>query len=171
MLNPFRNKKAEPRGPAPRWLLVLAAVILLTAGALRVHGMLFPPEPVMVRVVLNSAVFDAELADTPEKRERGLGGRASLGPRQAMYFPFPSAGRWVFWMKDMRFPIDIIWIRDGRVVDVTRRAAVPEPGAVLERYAPMEPADAVLEVAAGAADEIRVKPGDPVRLLDGAPGL
>jgi uncharacterized protein len=88
-----------------------------------------------------------EVARTPAARARGLSGHAPLGEDEGMLFLFDEADRYGFWMKDMLFPIDIIWIRDG-VVD----GALPS-------YAPREPADTVLEVRAGFAADRGVVPG------------
>jgi len=145
----------------PKWLMAVAAVILLSAVGLRVHDHIVKAEPVTVLVVVGSASFTTEIADTNEKRELGLGQRDSLGARQAMYFPFPAAEQWVFWMKDMRFPIDIIWMRDGVVVDVTKNAPVPHDD-IIDRFSPREPANGVLEVNAGVAEEVGIKLGDKV---------
>lgn len=145
----------------PKWLLVVAGIILASAVGLRAYRAIVGETPTTTLVVINSASFTTEVADTDEKRERGLGGRDALGPREAMYFPFATANQWVFWMKDMRFPIDIIWIRDGIVVDITKNAPVPT-GERLERFSPSAPVNGVLEVNAGVADEINVKPGDSV---------
>lgn len=145
----------------PKWLLVVVGLILVSAVGLRIHRHFVPSEPTKTLVVIGSASFVTEVADTSEKRELGLGKRDSLPPRHAMYFPFPTSYRWVFWMKDMRFPIDIIWIKDGVVVDVTKNAPVPHDG-ITDRFSPSEPVNGVLEINAGEADELNIKPGDKV---------
>ena len=70
------------------------------------------------------------------------------------------------WMKGMRFPLDLVWINDGRVVDVS--ANVPDqpgtPDAQLPIYSPSNPANRVLEVNSGWAERNGVEPGDTVRL-------
>jgi len=83
-----------------------------------------------------------------------------------MLFLFEDAGYWSFWMKDMRFPIDIVWIAGDRIVGFEERVA-PEPGAAerdLRRYAPPEPVDKVLELAAGRVRLLRAEVGDTVRV-------
>ena len=63
-----------------------------------------------------------EVADTNALRKQGLSGRDGLMPNEGMLFIFPSKGTYGFWMKDMRFPIDIVWLDDAyRVVDVRER--------------------------------------------------
>ena len=76
------------------------------------------------------------------------------------------------WMKGMRFPLDLVWIDDDRVVDVT--ADVPDqpgtPDAQLPIYSPSQPANRVLEVNAGWAKRNGVQPGDRVRLENSSAG-
>ena len=59
----------------------------------------------------------ASVADTPEARQQGLSGRAGLGESEGMLFVFPKDGEYAFWMKDMRFSIDILWLSgNGTIV-------------------------------------------------------
>jgi uncharacterized membrane protein (UPF0127 family) len=64
-------------------------------------------------------------------------------------------------MLEMRFDIDIVWIRDDRIVDVTRRA-LHDPTGELPVYRPREPANLVLEVPAGTVEKLGWKIGDRV---------
>ena len=144
--------------PSLRPLIVMAVVIVAAIG-LRVKQYLDERRPVMADVTINGHVFHAEVANTPAKQELGLGQRDTLAPDAAMYFPMGGPQRWIFWMKDMRFPIDIIWISEGKVVDVTHDAPVPTPGQDLATYSPSDPADAVLEINAGLAGADGIVPG------------
>ncbi len=89
--------------------------------------------------------INAEIADTPEKRERGLMYREGLKKDEGMLFVFPEENYYSFWMKNMKFPIDIIWIDgDYRIVHMERDA---QPCLDLCRsYSPKEKAKYVLEV-------------------------
>ena len=110
--------------------------------------------------------FQVELALTAEQQSQGLSGREVLGPGAGMLFVYEHESRYTFWMKEMRFPIDIVWIgADCKVVDVTLEAPPPEPGQSLDqlpRYSPDTPAQYVLEINAGEAAAGAIKPGDPV---------
>lgn len=87
------------------------------------------------------------VADTPEKRAQGLSGRTSLTDGTGMLFVFPEVGLHGFWMKDMQFSIDIIWLsEDGAVVHMAED--VP-PESYPASFRPEEPALYVLEVPAG----------------------
>ncbi|MDD9800948.1 MAG: DUF192 domain-containing protein [Deltaproteobacteria bacterium] len=107
--------------------------------------------------------IQVQVADTPARRARGLSGRAGLAPGRGVYFPFEKADLHSFWMKDMHFDIDIIWLRENRIVHMEQRVphAVPPPPPALT---PGAPADAVLEVPAGSAARWGWRIGDPVRL-------
>ena len=123
-----------------------------------------PIEGPMVRV--GTALFPVELALTVEQHSQGLSGREVLPPGTGMLFVYQRESRSNFWMKEMRFPLDIVWIgADCTVVDVTLDAPPPEPDQTLDqlpRYSPVDPAQYVLEINAGqfAAEGLRL--GDPV---------
>lgn len=114
-------------------------------------------------VAVAGHVIQVEVADTPAARMRGLSGRARLDAGHGMLFPYAVPDRPGFWMKDMRFALDLIWIRDGRVVDLTLRAPYRAEGR-LPIYMPREPVDLVLEVPAGTAEHWHWRRGDPVRV-------
>ena len=65
-------------------------------------------------------------------------------------------------MKGMTFPLDIIWIQDGIVVDVVKDAPVPEDYSDMSTFTPANPADMVLEVNSGVVDKYNIKIGDEV---------
>ena len=89
-----------------------------------------------------------EVADDALERSRGLSGRASLQSNTGMLFLFEEPQLVSFWMKDMNFALDFLWIRDGVVVDITEHVPAPTEDD-LPTYAPNQPVDMVLEVNAG----------------------
>ena len=97
-----------------------------------------------------------ELADTPETRAEGLADRDSLARDSGMLFDLGSAGTTSFWMKGMRFPLDMVWIdADQRIVGVTANVQ-PQRGAPdsqLRLYPSPDSTRYVLEVNAGVASE------------------
>lgn len=104
----------------------------------------------------------AEIADTWPRRERGLSGRPELRTGYGMIFPYGQPARPAFWMPDMHFDIDIVWIRGGRIVDL--HTDVPhQVRPPLPRYSPRQPIDWVLEVPAGTVARAAWKIGDPVQ--------
>ena len=103
-----------------------------------------------------------DIADTPPLRERGLSGRRLLLDDQGMYFIFDHPGMYPFWMKEMNFPIDIIWIGEHMsVVDITKSAS---PSSFPQTFVSSVPALYVLEVQAGFAERYGVKIGDQVEI-------
>ena len=99
-------------------------------------------------------------ADTPELRTQGLSGHPGLGVSEGMLFIFPEEARHSFWMKDMLFSIDIIWISsEGRVVAIEKHAS---PDSFPRSFTPNTPAQYVLEVAAGFSDAHGISEGDRV---------
>ncbi len=134
------------------------------------------PSPTLptVRVAVGEAAFVAEVADSPGTRSRGLSGRAGLAPGTGMLFVFESSGRWDFWMIDMKFPLDFIWIgRDCQVVDLTLNVPAPAPGtsaSELPLYSPSRPAKYTLEVNAGEVERHGIQEGDRVHFEGGLPG-
>jgi uncharacterized membrane protein (UPF0127 family) len=117
------------------------------------------------QLAVGDAVVRAEIADDDSERARGLGGRDRLAPDAGMYFVLTDSSPRI-WMKGMRFPLDLVWINDGRVVQVTTRVPDEPPGTPdtqLPIYSPTRPANRVLEVNAGWAERNGVRRGDPVR--------
>lgn len=107
-----------------------------------------------------------DISDTEESRRQGLSGRPNLPEGEGMLFVFGSEARSAFWMKDMNFAIDIIWINAGRVVGITKDAE-PQPGASdseLKLYFPPSAFTQVLEVPSGFSEKNNFKVGDSVTL-------
>ena len=105
----------------------------------------------------------AEIPNTPALYHKGLGKRDSLAEFEGMLFIFPEADVHVFHMKDMRFPIDIIWIRSNIIVDISKNVPVPA-GVYLPTYSPGAKADMVLEVTANFTDRHNIHRGDKVEI-------
>ncbi len=144
---------------------LLILVLLGLAGAVRKPMI---PQTPHASVVVNGDIIIAEIVDTPALRTLGLSGRSGLLENTGMLFLFPDARQYIFWMKDMRFPIDIVWIRGTRVVAITERVAVPPSGTTdeeLRRYMPPEDVDRVLEIGAGMANALGIVPGQTVEIL------
>jgi len=98
-----------------------------------------------------------ERAETSRDREKGLSGRDFLDEEEGLLFVFDTADRYGFWMKDMNFAIDIIWLdEDGTVVHIEDRV-VPETFPTV--FWPVEPAKYVLEVSAGLRESSGVSAG------------
>ena len=117
-------------------------------------------------VQINRAYWQVEIVNNDLSRAKGLSGRGSLAPGAGMLFIFNTPSRYTFWMRDMKFPLDMIWINDGKVVDITKNAP-PLKLINFKVYSPVEPANMVLEVNAGQADQYGIKSGDQVLIYQG----
>lgn len=129
----------------------------------------FGNRPKQYTMRVGGANVALEIADTVGKQRQGLSGRASLPENQGMYFPMGEPSRYVFWMKDMQFPLDIIWIRDGRIVDISENVPYPVGDHVPVSVQSKEPASGVLEVNADFTEKHGTKIGDTVEIADGHP--
>ncbi len=105
-----------------------------------------------------------EIARTDAEQERGLGGRSALGAYNGMLFVFDPQTIPGFWMKDMSFPIDIVWISENRVIGVVENAdpQIGAPESELKIYTPPSSVDSVIELHAGAFKASNAKVGDEV---------
>ncbi len=100
------------------------------------------------RVQVGAQSYRVEVAATDATRERGLSGRPSLPADAGMWFALPAPGMHGFWMKDMGFPIDLVWIGPDQRVLGSLRLAPCGPN-TCPIYYPPAPAAYVLEVNAG----------------------
>lgn len=146
-----------------RVILVVVSVFILTflisymsrTNAPRSYGL---PE---ADVTVGAVRFDAEIVETLETQAQGLSGRISLEKDHGMIFIFPDEDTRTFWMKGMRFPLDLVWIRAGVVVGFTQNAPADDG---LLRYSSPEPVNMVLEINAGEVARYGIKKGDRVTI-------
>ena len=119
-------------------------------------------------ITVGETSIKVELADTAKKRAEGLSGRKSLKENQGMLFIFEGGSEVKsFWMKEMLMAIDIIWIKDGKVVKINKSIPPPDSGTAdkdLDLYSSGEPINYVLEVDAGFSQEKNIQVGDEVDL-------
>lgn len=137
-------------------LLVIFAVIALLTLSLLIVRAINVPETVKVR--LGSTVFDARLADTPAKRERGLSGTTHLKADEAMLFVFDHDDKWALWMKGMNYPIDIVWLDHTKTVVQMARSVQPSTYP-RQKFASTVPTRYVIELPAGSVDRSLVTIG------------
>lgn len=107
--------------------------------------------------------FTVEVARTSQEQAQGLMFRTALAPDAGMIFPFPTPKPASFWMKNTVISLDIIFVRpDGSIESI---AANTTPYS-LDPLSSNEPVGAVLELAAGRAAQLGIKPGDIVKWRD-----
>jgi len=152
------------------YFIVIVSLLILLIG-FRLHGLLSDRAVERVgsygtKLMLGSKVLMVEVAETPKEREQGLSDRKNLCLDCGMLFIFDQPGIYPFWMRRMYFDIDILWIADDRVVDVTLGAKVSskeEFAAPKTFYRSRVPIDKVLEVDAGWVEKNGIKAGDVVK--------
>lgn len=120
-----------------------------------------PLEQKLVEVRVGNAIFEAEIVDQPLSWQRGLSGRDQLVENRGMLFIFPDRQIRNFWMKDMRFSIDIIWISENEIIGLVQNAR-PESAEPYTIFTSPEPVDKVLEINAEMAQKLGIKIGDRV---------
>ncbi|HEV2339528.1 MAG TPA: DUF192 domain-containing protein [Patescibacteria group bacterium] len=111
-------------------------------------------------VIINHSQFHVTLAATEAEREQGLSKKPKMAKADGMLFLFPHPGYYAFWMKDMVFSLDMVFIRNNIIVTIIRHIPVPKNQANLPIYHPAKPADMVLEINAGSANNMKI--GDTV---------
>jgi uncharacterized membrane protein (UPF0127 family) len=127
------------------WGLVLLVLALVAVAAYYVMAPQLRPH---VTVRLGDGVFLAQVARTPEAREKGLSGTTGLRENEGMLFIYDTEDKWAMWMKDMNYPIDIIWLdKDKKVVYIVKNA--PPESYPYESFTPKQNAKYVLELPAG----------------------
>lgn len=110
-------------------------------------------------VRVGSTQFEVSVSDEPREYTQGLMGKDTLPSDSGMLFILPGEYRPVFWMKNMKFPLDIIWIKDNRVLDIHEEVPIPT-GSRFLTYSPKENVNMVLEVAAGTVKKNQIQIGD-----------
>jgi len=154
------KSEGEKRQKISRKILFLAAIsfilgLALVALILLMEGVVDSGDKT---VEFDGVLVVVEVADTPALRTRGLSGREGLDESGGMLFIFDTPGEYGFHMKDMKFPIDIIWIgQNMRVVDIVTNLP---PESYPETVTSSEPAQYVLEVNSGFTSMYDIDIGD-----------
>ncbi len=107
--------------------------------------------------------IQVDLALNLETQSQGLSGRKSLDNNKGMLFVFDQPDKYSFWMKDMFFPIDMIWISEDMKVIYIKKDARPE--LYPEIYKPEENAKYILEVVSGFSEKNNLRVGDTVQFI------
>lgn len=115
------------------------------------------------KVTLGGHSFSVKVAKTDKEKQIGLSETKKLDNNKGMLFVFDNPDYYAFWMKNMKFPIDIVYIRGDRVTTVIANAQ-PVKGGELPVYQPAEKSDKVLEINSGLSKKYNIKSGSPVKI-------
>jgi uncharacterized membrane protein (UPF0127 family) len=120
------------------------------------------------KVEIGSHSFTAEEAKSDSEKEIGLSGRASMADNRGMIFLFDTPAYYSFWMKKMQFPLDILFIKDDKIVTIFKQVTPPTDTDVADNqlpvYTPQAQANKVLEINSGLVDKYGIKVGDTVKI-------
>ncbi len=151
----------------------LRKILFLVVGFLLAFGVALIPSVLRIkqvekqaRIVIDGQVILADVALTSKDREQGLAGVKYMGDNEGMLFIFEEEKRHGIWMKGMKIPIDILWIKDEVIVDVDEHV-MPEPDkdiSELTIYKPSESVDRVLEIRGGRFGMFDVEVGDKIEI-------
>lgn len=118
--------------------------------------------PSSATITIDGIELNVEVVETADEMVRGLSGRTGLAEDEGMLFVYDEPGLYSFWMKDMKFPIDIIWIDENfEIIDITKNV---RPDSFPQTFQPQKLAQYVLEVKVGFSDKNNIEIGESVDL-------
>ena len=126
---PRDDTQREPR--LPKLFALIFIVSFLCVGCNRqtnspaVAAPITPVGNYDRQLQINSQTLNVEIAGTPAEQQQGLSGRKAMADNQGMLFAFGSLQTPAFWMKDMDFNLDFIWIAGGKVIGITSDVLAP----------------------------------------------
>ena len=144
-------------------LVMITSVILIGCQRQQINIAETNQQMVGTPVKIKGKTYRMEVADTPESRQQGLSGRDPIGS-DGMVFVFDSAAQHGFWMKDMKFALDFLWIKEGKIVEINRNIPPPTPSGQIPTVYPTQKVDSVIEVVAGFIDQHQIEVGDAVEI-------
>lgn len=141
-------------------LLALVGGVVFAQNYIKTSALPFKKNPT---VTINGHKLELTVADSQEEREIGLSETKSLPQEKGMIFLFEKPGFYSFWMKNMKLPIDIIYINDDQIVTIQNNVQPVKEQESPIVYTSTEPSDKVLEINAGLARAYGFKKGDMVK--------
>ena len=154
----MREKK-----PFKKWHLILLVIIVVFAMGKKIYDSFWSKATIKI----GGQEVRVLVADTPARRFKGWSDQKDMGKYGGMLFVFPTAVRYAMVMRDMRFPLDIVWLDNGKVVDIAPNLP-PEPNVPEDKltvYGARASSTMVLELQAGFRDRTGIKIGDEVRII------
>lgn len=145
-------------------VLILLVLIFLTWRFNTFQGIIKKTATVEIQ----NKVFQVDVAETEKQKQVGLSEKSTMADNRGMLFLFKEPGFYTFWMKKMQLPIDIIYIKDNKIVTIFKNISPPQdkntPDEKLPLFTPKQQADKVLEINAGLSDQYKIKEGDSVKI-------
>ena len=140
-------------------IILFFGILLLIFAVVQIDSILAKPA-----ANINGHYFSLYLAKTSHDQEIGLAKFNKINKNQGMLFLFEKPDYYSFWMKDMHFPIDIIFIRNNKIVDIFQNVPAQKNNNNLPTYTTGEIANKVLEINSGLSKEYKIKIGNTVNI-------
>ena len=117
------------------------------------------------QIKVNGQLLNVAVAETISQMAKGLSGRQSLAENEGMLFIYPDYQIRYFHMKDMNFPLDIIWIKDNIIAGIEENVPVLTEGKITKVKSNVS-VNRVLEINAGWASNYGVRVGDKIEFME-----
>ncbi len=143
-------------------VIIIFLVILVAFGGVIFYQFSKSTKP-KSQITIAKQAFSLEVATTSAEQQKGLSGREKLPQDQGILFIFAKADHYPFWMKEMKFPIDIIFIKNNKIVSITHNAQpIKKDDNNPPIYQSEEPFTHALEINGGLAKKYAFKKNDTV---------
>ncbi|MBI3889607.1 DUF192 domain-containing protein [Candidatus Saccharibacteria bacterium] len=138
-----------------KWWTGIAIAICVIAGLFIIQ---LRQDAIKPTIKLGKSEFSMRVARSEQELDQGLSGTSKMPVDEALLFVFPRNQKWGIWMKEMNYPIDIVWIDENKTVVHIQRNALPSsyPDTT---FRPPKPAKYVAELKAGVIDDKRITIG------------
>jgi uncharacterized membrane protein (UPF0127 family) len=151
------------------FFIVLLCSLLAVSCSKNSATIIEPAANYNFKLQVGQKILLVELADTDSKKSAGLSDRQTMPLDAGMLFVFEPESTPKFWMKNMNFDLDLIWINKNKIVGITPNVPAPAAGKTkpqnLPLHSPPLKVDQVLEVNAGWAEKNNIKVGDDIAQL------
>lgn len=144
---------------------VAIGLIVVCSVWLMLHVVRHPNEKYLVAP--NGITYTLQVASTPQALTKGLGGRASMPKHAGMIFIFAQPAIQCFWMKDMHFPLDMIWLNGHKQVVAVKEDVSPKT--YPKMFCPAQFAQYVIELNAGQVKAAAIHTGQTLSFSDYSP--
>ncbi len=153
------KQSAQPK----KWHYIFFAVVILLFIGMRVYSYYWSK----MTINMNGRILKVLVADTAQNRFKGWSNKKDMGRYDGMLFVFPEKGQHTMVMRDMKFPLDIIWLDGFTIIDMAPNLQ-PEKDRAEEDLTPYFarlPSTLVLEVPAGFIAQNKLKIGDRIEII------
>jgi hypothetical protein len=145
--------------------LIIGAMVVLGTLSVAAYTKSGDTIDIVIKSATGSHYIKAEVASSPDEKALGLMHRVYLPDGRGMIFPYQKEVQPAFWMKNMRIPLDLIFIGgDKKIRHIEKKVPPCQPGTRCATYGPPVPVQYVLEVISGYAEAYKVSAGNDVTI-------